>query len=122
VDEGATVVGDPARLRQVVTNLVSNAVKFTLSGGRVDVRLRVEGDEVVLLVADTGIGIAPEYLPRMFDRFSQGDSSVRREFGGLGLGLAITRELVLLHGGVVTAHSAGAGQGAAFEVRLPRHT
>jgi PAS domain S-box-containing protein len=115
-----TVIGDPARLRQVVSNLLSNAVKFTPAGGQVDVVLRASEDELVLRVTDTGIGISPEFLPRVFDRFSQADSTTRREFGGLGLGLAITREIVALKGGTVSADSAGIGQGATFEVRLPR--
>jgi PAS domain S-box-containing protein len=114
------VIGDPARLRQVVSNLLSNAVKFTQAGGQVDVVLRASEDELVLRVADTGIGISPEFLPRVFDRFSQADSTTRREFGGLGLGLAITREIVALKGGTISADSAGVGQGATFEVRLPR--
>ena len=115
------MMGDPARLRQIVTNLLSNAVKFTSAGGRIDVGLRVESDEVVLRVTDTGVGIAPDFLPHVFERFSQADSTARREFGGLGLGLAITRELVSLKGGTVSADSAGIGHGATFEVRLPRH-
>jgi PAS domain S-box-containing protein len=115
-----TVIGDPARLRQVVSNLLSNAVKFTPAGGQVDVVLRASEEELVLRVTDTGIGISPEFLPRVFDRFSQADSTTRREFGGLGLGLAITREIVALKGGTISADSAGIGQGATFEVRLPR--
>ena len=115
-----TLMGDPARLRQIVTNLVSNAVKFTPEGGLVDVQLRVEGDDLVLRVTDTGVGISPDFLPNLFERFSQADSTARREFGGLGLGLAITRELVSLKGGTVSADSAGIGQGATFVVRLPR--
>jgi signal transduction histidine kinase len=86
----------------------------------VDVVLRASEDELVLRVTDTGIGISPEFLPRVFDRFSQADSTTRREFGGLGLGLAITREIVALKGGTISADSAGIGQGATFEVRLPR--
>jgi PAS domain S-box-containing protein len=114
------LIGDPARLRQVVSNLLSNAVKFTPPGGQVDVVLRASEKELVLRVTDTGIGISPEFLPRVFDRFSQADSTTRREFGGLGLGLAITREIVALKGGTISADSAGIGQGATFEVRLPR--
>ena len=115
------MTGDPARLRQIVTNLLSNAVKFTPEGGHVDVALRVESQEAVLRVTDTGVGISPDFLPRIFERFSQADSTARREFGGLGLGLAITRELVSLKGGSISADSAGVGQGATFEVRLPRN-
>jgi PAS domain S-box-containing protein len=115
-----TIVGDPARLRQIVTNLLSNALKFTTAGGRVSVDLRGDEHELVLRVADTGIGIDPAFLPHIFERFSQADSTVRREFGGLGLGLAITRELVSLKGGTITVDSAGIGRGTTFEVRLPR--
>jgi PAS domain S-box-containing protein len=115
-----SLIGDPARLRQIVTNLLSNAIKFTSAGGRVDVVLRASDEELVLRVTDTGVGISPEFLPRVFERFSQADSTSRREFGGLGLGLAITREIVTLKGGTISADSAGVGQGATFEVRLPR--
>ncbi len=115
-----TIMGDPLRLRQIVTNLVSNAIKFTPPGGRVDVRVWLDDDDLHLRVTDTGAGIPPEFLPHIFDRFSQADSTARREFGGLGLGLAITRELVALKRGTISADSAGVGRGATFEVRLPR--
>ena len=111
--------GDPDRLQQVVGNLLSNAVKFTSSGGRITVSLRdVEGYSE-LVVSDTGQGIAPELLPHIFDRFRQGDSSSTRQSGGLGLGLTLVREIVALHGGSVSASSAGTGAGASFVVRLP---
>ncbi len=113
------VLGDPDRLQQVVSNLLSNAVKFTSRGGSVDVRLQYIADSAEISVSDTGIGIAPEFLPHAFDRFRQADSSTTRAHGGLGLGLSIVRHLVELHGGTVTADSSGAGHGAMFTVRLP---
>ena len=112
------VGGDADRLHQVAWNLCSNALKFTPAGGRIRVALRAEADEAVLGVADTGVGIAPEFLPFVFDRFRQGDSSSTRMYGGLGLGLALVRHLVELHGGSVEAHSPGRDQGAVFTVRL----
>jgi PAS domain S-box-containing protein len=117
--EVPTITGDPDRLQQVVWNLVSNAVKFTPQGGRIDVRLKREGSCLTLAVADNGKGIEPEFLPHVFERFRQADSTSTRAHGGLGLGLAIVRHLVELHGGTVQADSAGAGQGATFTVRLP---
>jgi signal transduction histidine kinase/CheY-like chemotaxis protein len=111
--------GDPDRLQQVVANLLSNAVKFTSSGGRIAVSLRDADGLAELTVTDTGQGIAPELLPHIFDRFRQGDSSSTRHSGGLGLGLTLVRELVLLHGGSVAASSHGVGAGATFVVKLP---
>lgn len=111
--------GDAARLQQVVWNLVSNAVKFTPEQGRVDVSLRREGAQAVITVKDTGLGIARESVPHLFERFFQADSSNTRAHGGLGLGLSIVRHLVELHGGAVRAESAGLGSGAMFEVFLP---
>ena len=115
------VRGDADRLQQVVWNLLSNAIKFTPGGGVVSVRLRrVEGDGVVdLIVSDTGIGIAPSFLPHVFERFRQAETGTTRQYGGLGLGLAIVRHLVELHGGSVLAESAGVAKGATFRVRLP---
>ena len=113
------VIGDAARLQQVFWNLLSNAVKFTPAGGRVDVSVRQEGSQVRVAVRDTGIGISAEFLPRVFDRFSQHDGSSSRSHTGLGLGLAIVRHLVEQHGGTVSAESAGVGQGACFSVTLP---
>ena len=113
------VRGDPARLQQVVWNLLSNAIKFTPRGGRVQLTHRRVGSHVEVSVIDTGQGIAPEFLPHVFDRFRQADSSITRQKGGLGLGLSIVRSIVEMHGGTVEAHSAGAGEGASFTVRLP---
>jgi PAS domain S-box-containing protein len=113
------VSGDPARLQQIVWNLLSNAVKFTASGGQVSVRLGRANSHVEITVSDTGQGISQEFLPFIFDRFRQADSSTTRAHGGLGLGLAIVRHLVELHGGTVHAESRGEGEGATFRVRLP---
>jgi signal transduction histidine kinase/ActR/RegA family two-component response regulator len=119
----AQVWADHDRLQQVFWNLLSNAVKFTSSGGRVEVAMTTEGSEVRVDVADTGTGIAPAFLPHVFERFRQGDGSSTRSHGGLGLGLSIGRHLVELHGGRMTAHSRGEGQGSTFSVFLPiRHT
>ncbi|MFL6255422.1 MAG: ATP-binding protein [Pyrinomonadaceae bacterium] len=113
------VAADPDRLQQVMWNLLSNAVKFTPAGGRVEVELRREGLRNALRVSDTGEGIAPEFLPHVFDRFRQADMGTTRQHGGLGLGLAIVRHLVELHGGEVSAESAGRGLGSTFTLRLP---
>jgi PAS domain S-box-containing protein len=113
------VLGDAPRLHQVVSNLVSNAIKFTPRGGRVDVDLVATADQVVLVVSDTGQGIEPGFLPYVFDRFRQADPSLARRHGGLGLGLAIVRQVVTLHGGTVRVESAGVGRGARFTVTLP---
>lgn len=114
-----SISGDPARLQQVVWNLLSNAIKFTPRGGRVHVRLERVNSHIEISVSDTGGGIPTEFLPYVFDRFRQADGSTRRQFGGLGLGLAIVRHLVELHGGTVEADSPGEGQGATFTVKLP---
>ncbi len=113
------VYGDPDRLQQVVWNLLANAVKFTDPGGRIEVKVRAVAGAVELSVADTGHGIPPELLPHVFDRFRQGDSSTTRHTSGLGLGLALVHEIVALHGGSVSAASAGPGFGATFIVHLP---
>jgi signal transduction histidine kinase/CheY-like chemotaxis protein len=113
------VVGDPARLQQVTWNLLSNAIKFTPHGGRVHIRLFREGDHAGITVRDDGVGIDADFLPHVFERFRQADSSRTRAFGGLGLGLAIVRHLVEAHGGTIEAHSDGSGKGAAFTVMLP---
>jgi signal transduction histidine kinase len=116
------VAGDSARLQQIVHHLLSNAIKFTPPGGRVRVHVERAGAEARLVVTDTGIGIAPAFLPHVFDRFRQADSSMTRAHGGLGLGLAVVRALVELHHGSVTAESPGDGAGATFTVRLPLAT
>jgi PAS domain S-box-containing protein len=116
---GSEVNGDPDRLQQVTWNLLANAVKFTPRGGSVEVRLGRRGDDLRLEVDDTGEGISPEFLPYVFERFRQADSSPNRMHGGLGLGLAIVRHLVELHGGTVSAESPGRGHGARFTVTLP---
>jgi signal transduction histidine kinase len=116
------VMGDPARLQQVVGNLVSNGVKFTPPGGRVDVSLARTSADATICVRDTGQGIAPEALPQVFDRFWQAEPGTSRRQEGLGLGLTITRHLVELHGGTVTADSRGVGEGARFTVTLPLAT
>jgi PAS domain S-box-containing protein len=113
------VMGDPARLQQVVWNLLSNAVKFTSKGGKAEVRLERVNSHVEILVADTGAGISPDFLPHVFERFRQLDASTTRRHGGLGLGLAIVRHLVELHGGTVRVKSPGEGQGSTFIVALP---
>jgi PAS domain S-box-containing protein len=110
---------DLVRISQVLSNLLSNAAKYTPPGGRIDIAARVEGDAVVVAVRDTGIGIGAEYLPSVFDMFTQVSRSIDRSKGGLGIGLALVRHLVQLHGGSVSAESGGAGQGSSFTVRLP---
>ncbi len=117
--EDAQLVGDAARLEQVAWNLLSNAIKFTPKGGRVEVRLARAKSNVVLQVSDSGEGIRPGFLPFVFERFRQGDSASTRKHGGLGLGLAIVRHLVELHGGHVAAVSEGEGRGATFTATLP---
>jgi signal transduction histidine kinase/CheY-like chemotaxis protein len=113
------VEGDPVRLEQVFTNLLANGVKFTPAGGRVDARVAAEGPEAVVRVADTGVGLRPEAIPRIFELFAQVHSSLDRARGGLGLGLTLARSLVALHGGSIGARSDGPGRGSEFTVRLP---
>ncbi|BAY35292.1 putative sensor protein (plasmid) [Nostoc carneum NIES-2107] len=114
-----SVIGDPTRLQQVVWNILSNAVKFTPSGGKIEVGLTCVDTNAQIQVRDTGKGISAEFLPYVFEHFQQEDGSTTRQFGGLGLGLAIVRQLVELHGGTVAVDSAGEGQGATFTVYIP---
>ncbi len=118
--ETVQVEGDAGRLEQVFANIVTNAVKYSPSGARIRVAVRAEGEEAVFSVEDTGFGIAPELLPSIFDMFVQGDSTLDRARGGLGIGLTLVRRLVDLHGGNVIASSGGRGKGSTFTVRLPR--
>jgi signal transduction histidine kinase/CheY-like chemotaxis protein len=113
------ILGDPTRIQQVVWNLLSNAIKFTPAGGQVEARLEWSDSDALISIRDTGMGISPEFLPHVFERFRQADGSSTRKHGGLGLGLAIVRHLVELHGGSIYATSAGEGKGATFFVRLP---
>jgi CheY-like chemotaxis protein/two-component sensor histidine kinase len=115
----AMISGDANRLQQVVWNLLSNAVKFTQHGGRVCVKVSQSAGVVKISVSDTGQGIDKEFLPYVFDRFRQADSTTTRQHGGLGLGLAIARHLVEIHGGTIRAESSGIGRGATFTIRLP---
>jgi PAS domain S-box-containing protein len=117
--KSVVVSGDPARLQQVFWNLLSNAVKFTPKGGKIQVLLQRVNSHIEFSVSDTGIGIPESFLPHVFERFSQKDSSTQREYGGLGLGLAISKQLVDLHGGSIQAKSYGEGHGATFVVVLP---
>ncbi|HJU94261.1 MAG TPA: PAS domain S-box protein [Pyrinomonadaceae bacterium] len=120
IDTGAvSIPGDPSRLQQVVWNLLSNAIKFTPRGGRVQIRSERVDSHLEIVVTDTGQGIAADFLPHVFDRFRQADQKTSRQHGGMGLGLAIVRHLVELHGGTVSATSEGEGKGATFTVSLP---
>ena len=118
-EEPLCLEADPTRINQVVGNLLDNAAKFTPRGGEISVTGFSERGEVVISVRDTGIGITPELLPRVFDLFAQRDSFLARSEAGLGLGLTLARTLVKLHGGTINAHSEGADRGSEFVVRLP---
>lgn len=118
-DEECLVLGDQTRLQQVLWNLLSNAAKFTDEGGAIHIQLERHGSSYQLSIRDTGVGIAAEFLPHLFTRFCQADGTTTRRYGGLGLGLSIVQQLVDLHGGTVTASSAGIGEGATFKVTLP---
>ena len=120
--DAGSIAADPGRIQQVIWNLLSNALKFTPQGGRVDIGVRREASRLAITVADNGVGIKKDFLPHVFDRFRQADASTTRRHGGLGLGLAIVKHLVEQHGGTVTASSAGDMQGASFTVRLPLDT
>ncbi|MBD2145500.1 chemotaxis protein CheB [Sphaerospermopsis sp. FACHB-1194] len=117
-----TLIGDPTRLQQVIWNLLSNSIKFTPDSGIIDITLNYTNDQAEIQVKDTGLGISADFLPYVFDRFRQADSTTRKSNAGLGLGLAIVRHLVELHGGTVEAASPGKDQGATFTVRLPLQT
>lgn len=119
LDASIDLIGDAERLQQVTWNLLSNAVKFTLRHGRVQVALTREGSEAIISVKDTGEGISPQFLPYVFERFRQANGGITRAHGGLGLGLAIVRQLTEAHGGTVHAKSPGIGSGATFTIRLP---
>jgi CheY-like chemotaxis protein len=119
VDRSARVLGDESRLRQVVWNLLSNSIKFTPKGGRIDVTAQVSNGFFQIEIADSGQGISAEFLPHIFERFSQQDSGATKSFAGLGIGLTIIRHLVEAHRGTIEASSAGVGCGANFHVRLP---
>ena len=114
------VDGDPTRLEQIATNLIDNALKYTPAGGTIDITIGSDADDVLLTVRDTGVGIAPDLLPHVFDVFVQGSISLDRAQGGLGIGLSLVRRLVELHGGSVSASSSGGGAGSSFTIRLPR--
>jgi PAS domain S-box-containing protein len=116
----ALISGDEERLLQVVTNLLSNAIKFTPKGGRIDVELRWEDSEVAIIIRDTGIGIEPEFLPHIFERYAQeANSLINQRGGGLGIGLSLVRDLVEMHGGIVQAESEGEGKGSTFTIKFP---
>jgi signal transduction histidine kinase len=120
VDTGAgTMMADARRLQQVLWNVLHNAVKFTPASGRVELRVQRSPGQIVITIQDTGKGISPAFLPHVFERFRQEDSTTTREFFGLGLGLAISKQLVELHGGSISASSVGEGSGATFTLRLP---
>jgi signal transduction histidine kinase/CheY-like chemotaxis protein len=119
-DPNVWVHADPVRLEQVITNLINNALKYTTAGGVIEVSVETEGDDAVLRVHDTGVGLAPDMIDRVFELFTQVDDTLDRAKGGMGIGLTLVRSLVTLHGGSVQAQSAGLGQGSVFTVRLPR--
>jgi signal transduction histidine kinase len=113
------VLGDSSRVPQIIWNLLSNAIKFTQRGGEVDITLAQENSAATISVTDSGVGIEPRFLPHLFERFRQGDGTPNRANGGLGLGLAIVRQLMELHGGTAEGDSPGAGRGSTFRVRFP---
>jgi signal transduction histidine kinase len=117
--EPLPVIADPTRLEQVFANLIRNAVKFTEPGGRIEVDVERRGEQALVRIGDTGVGIAKDLLPRVFDLFTQGQQGLDRSSGGLGIGLTLVRSLVEMHGGRVTVHSEGPGQGSEFVILLP---
>jgi signal transduction histidine kinase len=120
MNTGVDVACDPARLQQAITNVLSNAVKFTRAGGRIEVRVEADAINTSIVVTDTGVGIGPDFLPFVFERFRQEDGSSTRNFGGLGIGLSISRQIIEMHRGTIRASSAGLNQGAAFTIEIPR--
>jgi signal transduction histidine kinase len=120
VDSGGRIDCDVGRLQQAIGNVVSNAVKFTQKDGRIVIDLDGNADRVRMTVKDTGVGISPEFLPYVFDRFRQADGSSTRNFGGLGLGLSIARHIITMHGGTIQAFSAGLNQGTTFTIEIPK--
>jgi CheY-like chemotaxis protein len=119
LDEAGSIMGDEKRLNQIISNLLSNAVRFTPAKGWIYVTLKFEGDFAVLSVADSGQGIDPDFLPRLFDRFTQADSSAARKHGGMGIGLSLVKQFTELHGGSTQVISEGMGKGSVFTVSLP---
>src|SRR6185295_1469970 len=119
VAPGIVVAADTGRMQQVLWNLIANSLKFTPSGGRIEASIGIEQDSAVVRIADSGEGIALEFLPHVFDRFRQETSDVTRQHSGLGIGLSLGRHLTELHGGTVAAESRGKGHGATFVIRLP---
>jgi CheY-like chemotaxis protein len=117
--EPAWVLGDAIRLEEVIVNLLSNAAKYTPEGGDIWLSIEEEGEEVVIRVRDSGVGIAPDLLPQIFDLFTQAQRTLDRSQGGLGIGLTVVRKIIEMHGGTTEAHSSGLGQGSEFIVRLP---
>lgn len=116
---GSEVLGDEEKIKTVLANLLSNAIKFTPEGGKVEVEAKTQGENITIVVKDTGVGISSRFLPHIFERFRQADSSTTRRHGGLGLGLAISKQIVKLHKGTIEAHSEGEGKGSIFVVKLP---
>ncbi|HSK73921.1 MAG TPA: ATP-binding protein, partial [Pyrinomonadaceae bacterium] len=116
---GSEVLGDEEKIKTVIANLLSNAIKFTPEGGIVEVEAETQGENIKVVVKDTGVGISSRFLPHIFERFRQADSSTTRRHGGLGLGLAISKQIVKLHKGTIEAHSEGEGKGAVFVVKIP---
>jgi signal transduction histidine kinase len=118
---GHVILGDEDKIKIVIYNLLSNAIKFTHTGGRIETQLLEYDGEVQMTVKDNGKGISPDFLPHIFDRFSQADSSITRSYGGLGLGLTISNHIVKLHNGKIEANSEGLGKGSIFIVKFPYH-
>ena len=113
------IIGDSNRLQQIFWNFLSNSIKFTPKGGKIEIVVEQSSSFLEIRINDSGLGISPDFMPYVFDRFRQADASLTRQYGGLGLGLAIVKQLVELHGGAVRAESAGAAQGSSFVVHLP---